>query len=326
MKKSDAKEGVKVIFRGVERIIHMDNNKPYIKFKAKTQSFSWDYKSWVLVKSNNSLKRTTSKKNAPSSKNKKSKPTLHLNWTKHPSNDKFITHFKKLESTDVVKDKKMSTQGWYCLGSNDNIGYIGLVGKTYQPETPKKGKNKNKKPPKRQANSSFRKRWQRHDTENIKEAKFPKGFFATNKIKIKNKPARLHTASIAAARKYSSDRWMPRLVNRGVSQGTMIEEIEAFIIYHAAQTHKDLVTPKNKTKRFYKQKSKGWEGGKDNPKPYNFPSNKTMVNYLEVSKPSSAMMYDGDFNIKFSGSMPSDLEKIFSKGVYVKGVINSKEK
>ena len=325
MKKSDVKKGVKVKFRGQIRTISIDRTKrPYINWKNKKK---WQWGKWELVKDQKSSKQTTSRKKASTSKNKTSKPTLHLVWKKHPSNDKFTNHFNKLKEQKVEKEKKMSSQGWYCLGSTNNIGYIGLVGRVWSPSEKNKKKGKKKKPRRRQSRSTFITRWNEHDSEEMKDAKFPNGYFKTDKIKINNKAARLHTASIVAARNKSTEtnRWKPLLFDRGVKQAEMIERIESFIIYYAAQRYKDLKKPRDETKRFYMQKGRGWEGGRDNPKPYKFPSQKTMVNSQSLTPPST-MIFGGDFNIKFSGNMPNDLKKIFSKGVYVKDALNPKKK
>lgn len=320
MKQSDAKRGVKVVFRGEERTIQVTpTGKPFIVWKGGKK---WQWGKWELAKSKKTSKQTTGRKNTSSSKNKTSKPTLHLFWEKHPSNDKFTKHFKKLEEHKVEKEKKMSSQGWYCLGSTNNIGYIGLVGQVTSKDTKKKGKKKKSR--KKQSGSTFVTRWKAHDSEKLIDAKFPRKFFETDKIKIKNNPARLHTASIVAARNKSTKKWERRLFNRGIRQAEMIENIESFIIYYAAQRYKDLTKPRKETKRFYMQKGRGWENGKDNPKPYKFPSRRTMVNDRSCGNPPSKMMYDGDFNIKFSGNMPDDLKEIFSKGVYVKDVLDPK--
>jgi hypothetical protein len=308
MKRSDAKRGVKVVFRGEGRTIQVTpTGKPFIVWKGGKK---WQWEKWELAKSKKTSKKTTSQKKTPSSKNKTSKPTLHLVWKKHPSNDKFTKHFKKLEGHKVEKEKQMSSQGWYCLGSTNNIGYIGLVGGIWKENT--------------QSKNTIRKRWNyEHDKDDLK---FPKGFFKLDKIKIKNRPAHLHTASIVAARRHSrqKEKWKPRLYNTGPTQARMIERIEAFIIYHTAKWHKDM--PKEKTKKFYIRSGNGWKGGKNNPKPYKFPSTKTMVNYTSVGEPPSKTILSGDFNIIFSGDMPEDLKKIFSKGVYVKDELNPKKK
>jgi hypothetical protein len=299
MNLEDAKEGVRVEFQGKTRIVVIDNKKNLPKIRngiaKKKQKWSWDYSKWNLV-------------GGEKSKNKSSKPTIHLIWKKHSDWSSFDTHFKEIEKSKNQTEKLSSSQGWYCLGSKDHIGYIGLVGQVH---TPKDGKRK-------QSENTFRRRWNNeHDAEDLKSAKFPKGYFKRDKIKIKSKPARLYTSSITAARKFSTDEWQPTLLKRNITQGSFIEEIEGCIIVLAALKNKDFDRPLSETKKFYKQKGRGWQGGKDKPVAFSFPGTKTMVNYRNVKNLSDSIRLNGEFNIKFSGDMPKNLSKIFSEGIYL---------
>ena len=310
MKKSDAKKGAKIIYLGKERIINEHPRKgPFIHWKGGKK---WQWEKWDLVKETTLSKPTTSRKKPTSSTAQQAKPVLHLVWKKHSSNEKFTKHFKKLEENNVEKEKMMSSQGWYCLGSKNNIGYIGLVG-----QVSKGGA---------QSKNTFRNRWNKeHDGES--NGKFPKGFFKSNKIKIKNSSTHLYTASIVAARTNSKSKtkWKPRLLQRGPTQAIMIKKIEEFIIYYSSKWHKDIPN-KEETKKFYLRSGNGWKNGKSNPEPYKFSSTKTMVNFERVENPPSEMILSSEFNIVFSGDMPKDLKEIFSKGVYVKDVLDPKNK
>ena len=73
MNLADAKEGVRVEFQGKTRIVVIDNKKNLPKIRngiaKKKQKWSWDYSKWNLV-------------GGEKSKNKSSKPTIHLIWKK----------------------------------------------------------------------------------------------------------------------------------------------------------------------------------------------------------------------------------------------------
>jgi len=302
MKLEDAKEGVKVEFEGKTRVVVIDKKteRPKIRNgkygkKVKKQRWSWEYQKWELKRGK--IKTTNS-----------SNPTLHMIWMKHLNWESFDSYFAGLEKSSNQNEKLMSSQGWYCLGSKNHIGYIGLVGKVYKPT---KGNR-------RQGLKTFRGRWNHeHDKEKIADAKFPNGYFRGDKIKIKSQPARLYTASIVAARRDSTNFWQDTLLKRNIAQGNFIEEIEGCIIRIAALKHKDLVRPLKETKKFYKKLGRGWQGGASQPVAFSFPSNKTMVNFQNAKGFPNSVRLNGKFNIKFSGVMPENLEKIFSDGIYI---------
>ena len=298
MKLEDAQEGVKVKFKGKTRKVIIDNktSRPKIrngKNNKGKQRWSWDYQKWELERGKKYIKNS-------------SKPTLHMVWMKHPRWESFDGFFAGLETSSNQSEKLMSSQGWYCLGTRDHIGYIGLVGKVY---TPKEGNR-------RQGKKTFRGRWNdEHDKEKIADAKFPNGFFKDDKIVIKSQPARLYTSSIVAARNYSGNFWQDTLLKRNIAQGNFIEEIEGCIIRIAALNHKDLDRPLKVTKKFYNRRGRGWEGSASKPVAFSFTRNKTMVNYQNVKGFPNSVRLNGNFNIKFSGEMPKSLEQMFSNGI-----------
>jgi len=232
------------------------------------------------------------------------KPTLTLPWIKHDNFSKFKNHFKQ------VGNELIEHQGWYCLGTSELLSYVGMVG------------NWNKKDDE-MANYTIWLRWtddslfKGHDVVGIK---WPKGLFQNDKLKIDGAMAKVHTCTIASVKpnpKMKSKN--PPIYNRNWSQHKLITMVEDALIFLPASEYRiepGRLYQKNKNDSFISENSGG--------KPIVIKNKKAMINAKSFDTfPSTRWYLGGDFNIKCSGDMPSQLSSIFGNGIHVKSVIDN---
>ncbi len=242
-------------------------------------------------------------------------PTITLRWVRHDNAKEFKEHFDNIGFSKNDDELIMANQGWYCLGTTDLIGYIGMVGKWRSGEHTK---------------NTISARWF-VDTGNRKGhdclgKKWPKGLYSENKVRINKEIAKISTATVVKARPRKTGRWkntnLPPLYNRGKRQAGFIDRIENLLIFLPAQDYR-IETGKNKD-RFYKKRGKSWIGGVGNPSPIAINNSKAMINQREYdSFPEGGWYSSGKFNVKCVGDVPRQLSEIFDPGINVKKLINS---
>ena len=132
--------------------------------------------------------------------------------------------------------------------------------------------------------------------------------------------AKVHTCTIASVNPNKEMKSKnPPIYNRNWSQHKLIRMVEDALIFLPAQEYR--ITPrrlyqKNKNDSFIKKNSGG--------KPITIKNKKAMINAKQWKTfPRNRWYIRGDFNIKCSGEMPSQLSSIFGGGIHVKSVIDN---
>ena len=237
-------------------------------------------------------------------KSAQNKPTLTLPWIRHENYSKFENHFQQ-----VGNDLK-EHQGWYCLGTSELLSYVGMVGEW------------NFEKDEMYTNTIWL-RWtdesqyKGHDAE---DKKWPKGLLKNDQLKIGGAMAKVHTCTIASVNPNKEMKSRnPPVYNRNWSQHRLIAMVEDALIFLPAQNHR--ITPgrlylKNSKDSFINKNSGG--------KPITIKNKKAMINAQSFGTfPRSRWYLGGDFNIKCSGVIPSQLDSIFGGGIHVKSVIDN---
>ena len=233
------------------------------------------------------------------------KPTLTLPWIRHDDFSEFENHFKQ------VGNEFIEHQGWYCLGTSELLSYVGMVGNWNHTDN-------------KMFENTIWIRWtidqgyvEGHDVE---DKKWPKGLFQNDKLKIDGDMAKVHTCTIASVKpnqKMKSEN--PPIYNRNWSQHKLITMVEDALIFLPASEYRiepGRLYQKNKNGSFIRKNSGG--------KPIVIKDKKAMINASSYDTfPKNRWYLSGDFNIKCSGDMPSQLSSIFGNGIHVKSVINN---
>jgi len=282
---------------------------------SKSNEKEWkNYRSRINIEKQNHQNKSSQKAKGKETSDKSlklsliksaaNKPTLKLPWIRHDNYSKFKTHFEQ------VGNELIEHQGWYCLGTSELLSYVGMVGNWRKKDD-------------EMANYTIWLRWtdeslfKGHD---VVGKKWPKGLFQNDNLKIGGTVAKVHTCTIASVKpnpKMKSKN--PPIYNRNWSQYKLITMVEDALIFLPASEYRiepGTLYQKDKNDLFISENSGG--------KPIVIKNKKAMINAKSFDTfPSTRWYLGGDFNIKCSGDMPSQLSSIFGNGIHVKSVIDN---